>query len=303
MSTQQTPFNIKPAEEAAPRRFGLFRRSRLTRIALYLPILALVFVFTLRRVEHFLTYHPTGYKPGPEWTLPPNGEELWINVAGNQRINAWFLNATTKQPATGTILYFHGNGGNLTNVAWIGAELAKQGFDVLLMDYRGYGRSDGEAKDESSLDADGDAAYDYLVKQRGVKPEKLALYGSSLGTTMAIDVASRRACGALVVESGLSSAGDMGEHSLPMLPRWLHFLGVNRFESSRKIALVKCPVLIAHGTNDATIPVAQGRKLYAAANDPKRLLLVEGGTHNLAGEGGKAYLSQIASFIGKATGK
>jgi fermentation-respiration switch protein FrsA (DUF1100 family) len=141
------------------------------------------------------------------------------------------------------------------------------------------------------------------VKQRGVKPEKLALYGSSLGTTMAIDVASRRACGALVVESGLSSAGDMGEHSLPMLPRWLHFLGVNRFESSRKIALVKCPVLIAHGTNDATIPVAQGRKLYAAANDPKRLLLVEGGTHNLAGEGGKAYLSQIASFIGKATGK
>ncbi|MEO6724786.1 MAG: alpha/beta hydrolase, partial [Blastocatellia bacterium] len=201
------------------------------------------------------------------------------------------------QPATATVLYCHGNGGNLTNVSWIGAELARQGFDMLLMDYRGYGHSDGSPVDEQMLNADGEAACDYLLKQRGVKPEKLVLYGSSLGTTVAIDVASRRVCGALIIESGLSSASDMGQHSLPMLPRWLHFLGVNRFESARKIAQVKCPVLVLHGTNDATIPVVQGRALYAAANQPKRLLLVEGGSHNLAGEGGEAYLSQIAGFI------
>jgi pimeloyl-ACP methyl ester carboxylesterase len=269
---------------------------------IYLPIIALAFVFALRRAEHFLTHHPIGYKPGPEWTLPPNGEDVWINVAGKDHINAWFLKAAP-QPATATVLYCHGNGGNLTNVVWIGEELTRQGFDVLLMDYRGYGRSDGEAADERALDADGDAAYDYLLKQRGVKPEKLALYGQSLGTTVAIDVASRRTCGALVVESGLSSASEMGEYSLPMLPRCLPFLAVNRFESTRKNARVKCPVLVAHGTNDATIPVAQGRKLYAAAREPKRWLPVEGGSHNLAGEGGEAYLGQIARFIREATGK
>ena len=279
--------------------FRQIRQARLIRWIIVLSIVALAFVFLLRRVEHFLTYHPNGYKPGPEWTLPPNGEEVWIPVAGGQRINAWLLKSAT-QPATATVLYCHGNGGNLTNVSWIGAELAQQGFDVLLMDYRGYGRSDGSPVNERALDADGEAAYDYLIQQRGVNPENLALYGSSLGTTVAIDVASRRACGALVVESGLSSASDMGQHSLPMLPRWLHFLGVNRFESARKIAQVKCPVMVAHGTNDATIPIVQGRALFAAAHEPKRWFQVEGGSHNLAGEGGEAYLSQIVGFIREA---
>lgn len=303
MNTAPLPSNHSAgnhtAAEAAPRWFDFFRRSRFIRALISLLILAAVFVFLLRRVEHFLTYHPNGYKPGPEWTLPPNGEEIWIPVAGGQRINAWLLTSET-QPAKATVLYFHGNGGNLTNVSWIGAELAQQGFDVLLMDYRGYGRSDGSPVDERALDADGEAAYNYLIQQRNVKPENVALYGSSLGTTIAIDVASRKACGALVVESGLSSASDMGQHSLPMLPRWLHFLGVNRFESARKIAEVKCPVLVAHGTNDTTIPLMQGRTLFAAANEPKRWLQVEAGSHNLAGEGGAAYLSQIGGFIREA---
>ncbi len=295
MNTEQ-PSHTEPAGKAAPRKASFFRLPRLARMAIYLPIVAVIFVFALRRVEHFLTYHPVGYKPGPEWTLPPNGEDIWINVTSNQRIHAWFLKATS-QPALATVLYCHGNGGNLTNVGWIGADLAKSGYDVLLMDYRGYGRSDGSVTDERSLDADGEAAYDYLLGQRGVTPEKLVLYGQSLGTTVVIDLASRRPCGALVVESGLSSASEMGQHALPILPRWLHFLAVNRFESARKIARVKCPVLVTHGTRDATIPVAQGRKLYAAANEPKQLVIIEGGDHNLAGSQGDPYLSHVFSFI------
>jgi len=300
MNTEH-PFHTESAGKAAPRKRGFFRLPRLARMAIYLPIIAVIFIFVLRRVEHFLTYHPVGYQPGPEWTLPPNGEEVWINVMGGQRINAWFLKAAA-QPALATVLYCHGNGGNLTNVGWIGEDLTKSGFDVLLMDYRGYGRSDGAVTDERALDADGEAAYNYLLAQRGVTPEKLVLYGQSLGTTVAIDLASRRPCAALVIESGLSSASEMGQHALPILPRWLHFLAVNRFESARKIGQVKCPVLVTHGTRDATIPVAQGRKLYAAANQPKQLLIIEGGDHNLAGKGGERYLNQIADFIHKAVG-
>lgn len=291
--------NNSHATEDGPKRFSLFGLPRAARFAIYTPFVALVFVFGLRRVEHFLTHHPVRYDAGAQWTVPPNGEDVWINVTKDQRIHGWFLN-TASQPALGTVLYCHGNGGNLTNVGWIGEALTKSGFDVLLIDYRGYGRSDGETTDEWALNADGEAAYNYLINQRGVKAEKLILHGLSLGSTVAVDVASRKPCGALVVESGLSSASEMGEHSLPMLPRWLHWLAKNRFESARKIANVRCPVLITHGTNDATIPVAQGHKLFAAANEPKRLRIIEGGSHNLAGEGGKAYLVQIVSFLREA---
>ncbi|MGH9803133.1 MAG: alpha/beta hydrolase, partial [Blastocatellia bacterium] len=205
-----------------------------------------------------------------------------------------------QQPALATILHSHGNGGNIINTAWYGVKLTEDGFDVLIFDYRGYGRSDGEVTDEWALNADGEAAYNYLLNQRGVKPEKLVLYGMSLGTTVAIDVASRKPTGALIVESGLSSANEMGEYALPVLPGWLRRLTKNRFESSLKIAGVGCPVLVAHGINDQTIPVAQGRKLFESAKEPKRQIIIEGGSHNLAGTGGNSYRIRITSFIREA---
>jgi len=167
----------------------------------------------------------------------------------------------------------------------------------MIFDYRGYGRSEGRLTDEWGLYADAEAVYDHLVRVRGIKADKLALYGQSLGTTAAIDLASRLPCGALIVESGLSSASDMGMVSFPWLPRQLHFMARNRFESARKIANVKCPALITHGTNDAVIPVDQGRKLYASARDPKRLVIVDGGDHFLFGSAGEKFVSGMVDFI------
>ena len=292
----QTTLN---AEKAGTRKPGFFGWPRTARLAIYLPLFALICFVTLRRVEHFMTHHPDRYSPGANWTPPPNGEDVWINVADGQRIHGWFLKAR-QQPALATILHCHGNGGNITNAGWYGVKLTEDSFDVLLFDYRGYGRSDGEVTDEWALNADGEAAYNYLLNERGVKPERLALYGMSLGTTVAIDVASRKPVGVLVVESGLSSADEMGAHSLPFLPGFVRRLAKNRFESFRKITNVNCPVLVAHGTDDRTIPVAQGRKLFASAKEPKQQLIIEGGSHNLAGTGGDAYRANITSFIRNA---
>jgi pimeloyl-ACP methyl ester carboxylesterase len=263
---------------------------------IYLPVLAAVLFFTLRRLEFMVTYHPTPYVPGPQWTLPENGEDVWVKVADGQRVHGWFLHAA-QRPAVATVLYCHGNGGNLSDVAWVAEALAKRGFDTMIFDYRGYGRSEGRLTDEWGLNADTDAIYDHLVRERGVKPETLVLYGQSLGSTVAIDVASRRPCGALVVESGLSSASDMGVVSLPWLPRQLHFLARNRFDSARKIASSKCPVLVAHGTVDPVIPVDQGRKLYAAAREPKQMVIVENGDHFLFGSGGEKYIRGVVDFM------
>jgi hypothetical protein len=273
---------------------GFFALPSAVRLAVYLPLLALVFLLALRQIEFQLTYHPTRYQPGPAWTPPQNGEEVWFSGPGGQQLHGWFIRAQT---AKATILYCHGNGGNLTNVGWIAREFAARGFDVLLFDYRGYGRSAGSLTDEWGLYADGAAAYDYLTRERGVRPDKLVINGLSLGTAVAVDLAAQRPCAALVVESGLSSASEMAASALPWLPRWLHFLGKNRFESERKIAHINCPVLITHGTRDEVIPVAQGRRLYAAAREPKQLLLIEGGDHNLVGKGGAPYLDKITAFL------
>ena len=263
---------------------------------MYLPVVVVILFFVMRRLEYMATYNPEPYVPGPNWALPPNGEEVWVKVANGDRVHGWFLRAK-ERPAVATVLHCHGNGGNLSSVVWVAQELTKRGFDTMIFDYRGYGRSEGRLTDEWGLYADAEAFYDHLVRDRGVRAEKIALYGQSLGTTAAIDLASRLPCGALIVESGLSSASDMGAVSFPWLPRQLHFLAKNRFESARKMASVKCPALIAHGTSDPVIPVDQGRKLYEAARVPKRLIIVEGGDHFLFGSAGEKFVVGVVDFI------
>ena len=270
---------------------------RLLRLFLILMvILAAAGFFALRQYEMAVTFHPVRYIEGPGWKLPSGADDVWLATADGERLHGWFVKAA-QQTVQATIIYFHGNSGNITNVGWIGSALASRGFSVLLIDYRGYGRSEGEVTDESGLNSDADAAYDYLVKERGVNPEHLVLIGQSLGTTAAADLASGRTCRALVLESGPSSAGDMARAMLPWAPRWLSALSRNRFESARKLGSVHCPVLITHGSNDNVIPVEQGRALYSAANEPKRLIIVQGAGHDVAGFAGDRYLDSVAAFI------
>ena len=272
---------------------------RLILVSLLLSGGAFTLLLGLRWLEHAMTYHPVGYAPSRQWNPPANGADVWFKTVAGEPLHGWFVRAP-QPPALATILHCHGNGGNLTNVGWVAQEFSQRGFDVLVFDYRGYGRSAGQLTDESGLYADGTAAYDFLTRELGVKPERLVLYGQSLGTTVAIDLAAQHPAAALVVESGLSSASAMAENALPWLPRWLHWLGKNRFESARKLPRVHCPVLITHGTQDEVIPVGQGRQLFAAANQPKQLEIIEGGNHNLVGRGGASYLDKVASFIRSA---
>lgn len=254
-------------------------------------------IVLLRRFERALTFYPVRYDAGEAWRLPDNSEDVWLKAADGTRLHGWFVRAPA-QPAEATIIYFHGNGGNLSGVGWIAGHFTARGFDVMLFDYRGYGRSEGAAIDERGIFADADAAYDYVVRERGVPPARLVLYGQSLGTTAVADVASRKPCGAVILESGLSSASDMARVVLPWLPRAFHRLARNRFESAQKLAGVKCPILVAHGDMDEVIPIEQGRALYAAAREPKRLIIVSGAGHNnLVAIGDGNYLDAVATFI------
>lgn len=280
--------------QPASKKSGFFARPPAVRLAVYLPVLCVFFFGGARLLEWKMTHHPVSYNGSAEWTLPEKTEDVWFTTADGVKLHGWFLQAR-QQPVRGTVLYSHGNGGNITYFKGVAADLANRGLDVLMYDYRGYGRSEGSAPSEAELYADEDAAYDFLTKTRNVKPEKLAIYGLSLGTTVAADLASRRSCGALVLEAPLSSASDMASATVPIIPRSLHWILKNRFESARKISKVKCPVLIAHGEADDIIPAEQGRKVFAAAPEPKKLLLIPHGSHWLPNV--KGYMDSVTEFI------
>ncbi|QQS49138.1 MAG: alpha/beta hydrolase [Acidobacteriota bacterium] len=263
-----------------------------------LPILLVILFMCFRWIEHKIVYHPDPYVAGPRWTPPRNAGDVWIPVTDSQRIHGWYFKSGT-QPASATILYCHGNGGNISYLGWFGEALSRRGFDVLLIDYRGYGRSDGSTGDERQLYQDVEKGYEFLAGK--TDPGSIVLYGQSLGTTAAIDVATRRECRALIVESGLSSASDMGKVAFPWMPRWMTRLARNKFDSAGKIGKVKCPVLIAHGTADPVIPVDQGRKLFELAKEPKELIIIPGGDHFLVRSPDDEYLDRLAGFITRAT--
>lgn len=253
--------------------------------------------FMLRRFEASVIFHPERAPLGGAWRVPRGAEEVWFSNAEGLRLHGWFFRSNA-QAAHATVVYAHGNGGNLSYCGWVGETLAARGFDVLLFDYRGYGRSEGEVAGERGLYADTEAAYEFVTGERGAAAGRVVLYGQSLGTAAAADVAARRECGALVLESGLSSASDMAAVIMPWLPSFVRGLTRNKLDTVSKLPRVRCPVLVAHGDRDDVIPVGQGRRLFEAAPEPKRLVVVGGAGHNdLSSVGGEKYIDTLAEFV------
>ena len=254
------------------------------------------FVYGLRWLELAMTFHPERLTMQQRVPPPAGATDVWFTAADGTRLHGWYFQSNAT-PDAATVIYFHGNGGNITNVGWIGEYFSKRGFNILLFDYRGYGLSSGNVGHESGLYLDGEAAVAFVVNEKDAAPEKIVLYGQSLGTAIATDVASRRKIGALVLESGFSSASSVAAGALPWLPRVMHSLARNRFDSAEKLKRVKVPVLISHGDPDPVIPLDEGRALYEAANEPKKLLIFAGAGHNVFGSAGTVYLDQLTVFM------
>jgi abhydrolase domain-containing protein 17 len=193
-----------------------------------------------------------------------------------------------------TILYAHGNAEDLGVVAPMLEELRRHGFAVLGFDYRGYGASSGGPTTTSGAVRDMESVYQYAVHTLGVQPPRLVLYGRSVGGGPATDLAARLPSAGLVLESTFTSAFVVMTR-VPLLP-------FDRFPNLRHVRSVPAPVLVIHGTADEVIPVSHGRRLYEAANAPKRALWVDGAHHNdLTLVAGQQYWTALTDFANTVT--
>lgn len=271
----------------------------LRRVFRLLTVLAVAFGGTafigVPALERHLTFRP---RPATyQWTAPSGAEDVFFDSAPGIRLHAWYWRADKAKPAAVTILYAHGNAGNVQRFAPAAAHMASMGFDVLLYDYRGYGRSGGESEDEATLFADGRAAMEYLVRTRGVAAETIAHYGYSLGSTVSAELSVTQACRAVVLVAPMASISAQVASMYPWLPEPFHFLARSRFDTVGKINRARCPVMVVHGDRDEIINVEQGLAVYDAAREPKRLMLIPGASHWLGRTDGGRHIDAAAEFI------
>lgn len=250
----------------------------------------LLLVLLVRMFEERLVFFPDRYATN-EWDPSQMGvevEDVFFTTSDGVRLHAWwapassFAKATEDKPAGQapgtalTILYFHGNAGNLTNRIENIAFLRQLPANVLAVDYRGYGKSEGRPT-EAGVYLDAQAAYDYLFHERGVVPDQLVVLGQSLGVAVAVDLASKRPVAGLILEGGFPSAGRVVQRTMG-LPG-LHLVIRSKFDSAAKLKEISVPVLVAHCTRDPILPYALGEELYAAANQPKTFVSYDSDYH------------------------
>jgi len=230
------------------------------------------------------------YFPAKGGVGPSPGEEVALTASDGVRLHGWYV---SHPKARHTILWFHGNAGNIEYRRDRLSELRELPASVLVIDYRGYGKSDG-APTEQGLGLDARAAYDWLCSR--TTPERIVLLGKSLGAGPACELASQVPVGGLIVQSAFTSAPDMAPLVMPLFPaRW--FMRT-KFDNLSKVARISCPKLFVHSRDDEIIPFRMGEALHAAAAAPKECAWFDGAGHNdLWVTHSKAYSSRLAAFL------
>lgn len=256
----------------------------------------------LESIERQLIYFPSRVSksaPTPRLEGAAVVEEVWLETPDGERVHGIYAGAAD---AFADLLFFHGNAGNLYDRLDNVALLVMSGFNVLIMDYRGYGKSDGKPSEQVLYD-DGLLAYRHLVEERGVDPARLVIFGRSLGAAVAVELGTTQPAGAVIAESCFTSAQDLAAIHYGFLPGALFRAMTHKFESIAKVSRLRAPALFVHGDRDDIVPVVMGRRLYEAAAEPKEWYEIKGAGHNdMLMVGGADYFRRLAAFVRRHVG-
>jgi fermentation-respiration switch protein FrsA (DUF1100 family) len=249
-------------------------------------------VMTTNILERRLIYFPLRDLAGDPSRLGLPYLDIHAVAQDGISLHGWFI----PQPgARHTLLIFHGNAGNISHrLPWL-QMLHELGAHVMIMDYRGYGRSQGQPF-EKGLYLDARAAHDWWVRERAADKSKLILVGESLGGAVCIDLAATVPVDGMIIQSTFTNAWDMAKTMFPI--GLLQPLAGVRFDSAAKIGKIRCPKLFIHGNRDEVVPFRLGRKLYEVAPSPKEFFEVPGAGHNdLLWIAGPAYTERLHTFL------
>jgi pimeloyl-ACP methyl ester carboxylesterase len=263
------------------------------RVIAYTLFVALLVYFMLDGLFDSVIFQPSrGIDLRPS-DLGIEAEQVALDSEG-VRIHGFYLPTDRSRRNPRAILFLHGNAGNASHRLPNAAELARLGADVLLIDYRGYGMSEGTPS-ESGAYADARAGLAHLTGERGFSVQRIVLFGRSLGAAVAVDLAGDRELAGVILESTFSSAADVARG---MLGPALAYLARGRFDSASKIDRIRSPLLFFHGDRDQIIDYGLGRRLFELAPEPKQFETISGAGHNDTVQvGGRPYFARIAQFL------
>ncbi len=225
-------------------------------------------------------------------------EEALIQTADGVRLHGWFFQAADSKAV---LLFFHGNAGNISGRLFKAQGWVERGISVFLVDYRGYGKSGGRIEKGEDLLRDADASLAWLEKKKNAPPEKIILYGESIGSYPAIYLARQKKFAGLVLEAPFTSLLDLARKNYGWVPDG--FLKDFEMLNQDVIPQVQAPVFILHGNEDEICPVDFGQRLYELAPAPKEYYVVQGGHHNdLPAIAGDRYFEYPFRFVAKENG-
>jgi uncharacterized protein len=263
----------------------------------YLLTIAVVVTLLLAVVwfaQRTLIYFPDPYVRDAAAAGLSDVEQVAFDTEDGVKLGGWFVPG---RPAASplTVVVFNGNAGNRSYRAALANALRERGHSVLLFDYRGYGENSGSPT-QSGLEADARAARTYLTRRRDVDASRLVYFGESLGAAVAVGLAAEHPPAALVLRSPFTSMADVGAVHYPALPVGL--LLRDRYDSIGRIGRIAAPLLVIAGSRDSIVPLAQSRRLYEAAREPKTLVVIDGADHNDAALLiGASMMQSIATFL------
>ena len=273
----------------------------LKRFVIYSVLIILFIMILLKFIEKGLIFHPD--KGNDSITPDAYGieyDDVTFRTEDGLNLHGWFVPGKKSSPDEDlhTLLWFHGNTGNINhrlgNIKMLHERVP---VNVFIIDYRQYGRSEGKISEKGTY-IDAGAALAHLHSRKEINQEKIIFFGRSLGSAVAVELALKEKCRALILETPFTSILEMGKKLYPFLP--VSLLLKTKYDSLSKIRNIKVPILIMHGDKDDLVPFEHGKRLYDMANEPKEFYTIPGAGHNDTHiVGGDEYFDVIRNFVKK----
>ena len=270
------------------------------RIVLGIAVLAVV-GYVLAAAYLYFFQEQFVYRPSTRIEATPASvgmyyEEVALVASDGVRLTGWYLPLAD---ARGTVLFCHGNAGNISHLLAVAKDAHRLGLGILLFDYRGYGQSEGTPSEEGTH-RDAEAAWNYLVQEAGLAPDQIAIIGRSLGGPIAARLARDKTPAALFLEETFTSIPELGRELYPIFP--VDLLARYEYPTLEYLKQVQCPVLVSHSRDDRFIVFAHGQRLYEAASQPKAFTVMRGGHSSAFSEDAATYEAGVEAFFKEVLG-